>query len=365
MDEKNILHLLSSIQVGIAKKGYTGSEKTTRWLNISCPFAPYTHASKTDKNPSFGITIKDGSPSSYKCFGCNKKGRLSALPSILGGYRKKDYSAQRLWAEIAETKNAASIPLPDWENSGLTINYSNRHVDPDQTTPDSVSDAGYGPAVGLRYLRQRGLSFLDVLRLDLRYDNHSKRVLFPVYDAYDKFAGFTGRSIQAERYLHKGNPKVKDYYGLKKREVFLRLRGKQQGKKIISEGLFDYARAVSYGYLNAHAILGTAITEEKLDILIQEADPVYLFLDNDLAGWQAMFGVPDKDGKLDTQQAWAFRLYKEIPVWIVPYARSLTGEDPGGIKTKAIYDAHIKRAWFFTGKAPVDLLGDPLNTGKT
>lgn len=92
MDEKSILILLDKLKIPHYKKQYTGSTKNTRWIQVTCPFAPYTHARAVDEHPSFGITIKDNKPSAYKCLSCNLKGRLSALPSRLGGYRKQDYS---------------------------------------------------------------------------------------------------------------------------------------------------------------------------------------------------------------------------------------------------------------------------------
>lgn len=356
MNEKDIRHLLFSLKIPHAKVSYTGSAKRTRWMTISCPFAPWTHARKTDSNPSFGITIKDDKPSAYKCLACGVHGRLSGLPTRLGGYRKLDHSRLRQWAELVEMQSASSRPVPKWEDADpVAIDYSETDH---KELPDPRVRGDYPMALGISYLTKRGISYAETMQLDLRYDPAQQRILFPVYNPQDEFVGFTGRKALDKEWT-KSDPKVRDYHGLNKREVFLKLPGRRDGKKIICEGLFDFATAVRFGYRNARAILGTALTPEKIEILIAEGEPVYFFMDNDIAGWQALFGIFDKDENLETKNAWAFQLYKEIPVWIVPYRTNLKGEDPGSIPDKETYDSYIKRAWIFTGKAPLNPDGSP------
>jgi hypothetical protein len=347
MDEGNVRHLLTQLKIPHQKAKYTGSFKGGKWMTISCPFAPWTHAKHTDLNPGFGITIKDAARSNYKCLSCGMKGRLAALPSILGGYRKQDYSKLRQWAETAEFDALVNRPLPKW-NDPLAIDSNERRS---TSRPDPAVIGHYPYAIGSQYLHKRGIGLFDVLRMGIRWDAYQRRILFPVYDPDGVFCGFTGRANHDQEWT-KEYPKVRDYHGLNKREIFLGLRGKQPGKKIIVEGLFDYAKLVHFGYHNTRAILGTAMTPEKLEILIDEGEPVYLFLDNDLPGWQAMFGTFDPDENLKTENSWAFNLYRHVPVWIVPYRENLAGGDPGSIDDKQALDAQLKRAWLFTGVAP-------------
>lgn len=349
MDEKSILSLLHNLQVSLQGKSYAGSKKRTRWLNVSCPFAPFTHSKGSDNNPSFGITINDAGRSHYKCLSCGVKGRLSALPTKLGGYRKRDYTKLRHWAEMSELQAAVSRPVVDWEQASITQEEENAR---DEKLPAYNAIEGYPRAMGIPYLRERGIVWPTPLKLNLRYDSFQRRILFPCFDSKDRFRGFTGRSVLPAKRLSKENPKVRDYYGLDKRKLFLGLRGGGKGPKILVEGLFDYARLVQAGYTNTRAILGTALTPEKLDILIDEGDPVYFFMDNDLAGWNALFGTMDEDGKLDKDNSWAFNLYTEIPVWIVPYPNTFDGLDPGSILDRNV-KKHIDRAWLFTGKVPL------------
>jgi hypothetical protein len=115
------------------------------------------------------------------------------------------------------------------------------------------------------------------------------------------------------------------------------------------------------GYYGANAILGTSLTPDKIDILLRRGEPVYFFMDNDLAGWQALFGVPKKDDEdeLETSMAWAEKLYRELPVWIVPYKRRLDGTDPGGITDPKQFAWHIRNAWLYTGVPPYTDLLEP------
>jgi hypothetical protein len=215
--------------------------------------------------------------------------------------------------------------------------------------------------MGHAYLRERGITWQSSLLCDLRYDPGERRIVFPVYDRYENFVGATGRSTRKGNSSTRGSdPKVKDYYGLPKRAVFLRLPSNRHGPRIIVEGLFDYARLVGFGYRNTHAILGTAYTPEKGDILIADGEPVFFLMDNDLAGWQALFGrKEDNDGRFNTEGAWAYELYKEIPTWIVPYPVVFDGTDPGSLQAEEVRKM-LSRAWLFTGRAPLDPAGNPV-----
>jgi hypothetical protein len=357
MREEQIRHLLRGLAVSTKKVTFTGSSKSGRWLTVACPFAPWTHAKGKDSNPSFGILVNDTSRSHYKCLACGVKGRLASLPSKLGGYRKKDYSKLRLWAELAEQETRKSVPLPAWDDVAVAIDYTDA-AKPTQIN-GSVDDYPY--ALGNKYLADRGIGFLDIFRMGIRFDSYRNRVLFPVYDNSDQFCGFTGRAAENRKTWTKEHPKVRDYFGLPKRKVFLRLPSNRKGPRIIVEGLFDYARLVCFGYTNTHAILGTSPTPEKIDILLEEGEHVYFLLDNDKAGWQALFGIPDpsKDGEYNTADAWAFKLFREIPVSIIPYENDLDGLDPGSIRDPAIIKNMLDRAWLFNGKVPLNEYDEP------
>lgn len=355
MNEKDVRYLLFQLGVPTNRVSFTGNRKNGRWMNVSCPFAPYTHAKGKDENPSFGITIKDDGHSHYKCLSCGVKGRLANIPSRLGGYRGIAYDELTRWAQVTELQTSIGRPLPSWDAEAAHVEQTE---DETHTRPPRSAIQRYPRALGIRYLRERGIVWPTPLSLDLRYDDYQHRILFPCYDNYGRFAGFTGRSILPESSLSKRNPKVRDYFGLDKRELFLGLPKLAAGRRVLSEGLFDYAALVQSGFRASRAILGTSLTEQKVRILIEEGEPVYFFMDNDLAGWQALFGVFDEDMELETKNAWAWRLYKEIPVWIVPYPAPFDGTDPGSL-TKRQLEKAISKAWLFTGRVPMNSMDEP------
>ena len=390
MNEQDILAFLPTVQVPVGRPTYTGSTNSVRWMTISCPFAPWTHQKRTDNNPSFGITINPDGRSYYKCLSCGLKGSLPAMATRLGGYRKKDYSKQRRWAEQVEMQAAIARPVPDWEE---TVDATD-HAEARTAKGDRYNRLQQYPRIGRHpYLWQRGIYWPTPYTLDLRYDERQERILFPVYGHDGSLAGFTGRDALGGTATGRSErPKVKDYHGLRKREVFLGLPPSTRNRllrvgaegtsgaastcsmarrhdrallwrrlrqrQIIVEGLFDYANLVQAGFPATRAILGTALTPEKIDILVSEGEPVYFFMDNDIAGWQALFGTFGPDGDLEQEQAWAYQLYQEIPVWIVPYAQSLAGEDPASLSRYQIQEA-VSSAWLFTGKAPLTAFGEP------
>jgi hypothetical protein len=287
------------------------------------------------------------------------KGAVPTLASKLGGYRKKEYKKQRIWAEQVEMQIASTRPVPDWEDQP----FEDARNEATHNIPDASLLESYNRLYAHPYLSGRGIRYPYPALLGLRFDAFQQRILFPCYDEEGRFRGFTGRSILPEKRLDKKNPKVRDYFGLNKRELLLglpkHLSENRPGPKLIVEGLFDYARLVSFGYFSSKAILGTSLTDEKVDILLSSQEPVMLFMDNDLAGWQAAFGLFDEEDNHDTSNAWAYRLYKEIPVWIVPYKqRKLNGQDPGSLTREEVQES-IEHAWLFTGKVPTDELGTP------
>jgi hypothetical protein len=159
------------------------------------------------------------------------------------------------------------------------------------------------------------------------------------------------------KFITKGkgrNPKSRDYLGLQKERVFLFNRRFTTADRIVLvEGPFDYARLVQAGFRGAHAILGTALTDYKIDILLSYNRPVYLFLDNDAAGDAATFGVVNNQTGLreSPHSAWANRLVEHVPVWVCGYPTAAEQEgrnDPDSLTIHEIRKS-IKEAWLYTG----------------
>jgi hypothetical protein len=337
---QDIKYVLASLGVP-HKNGHV----TKKFFNVSCPFAPYYHASGKDTNPSFGISYSEASNkrSYYNCFSCGQKGSFAVLPAKLGALRKKDYSALVAEAERLEYA-AVSRSFVSWDAD-------NEHTEQAKKIKEDSKQKSktYSSALGLRYLRKRGYTWIDAWRLGLQYDEFQQRVLFPVFDRNLSLHGYTGRLIRDS--TDKKNPKTRDYHGLQKENYFLfnplfyKNRSKQ--KLVLVEGAFDYARGQQAGYIGTHANLGTAHTEPKLSWITGLGRPVYLFFDNDLAGISAMYGKFNRQSlKFDDSNGWAPLLATHIPVWVCQYP-STASKDPDSLTVQEFRLA-VKRAVLYT-----------------
>lgn len=346
----SVKHILHGLGVPLTPSGVSGS-----WFNITCPFAQWYHKEGVDRNPSFGISFDETGEarSYYKCWSCGQKGGLSLLPAKLGVLRKKDYSELVQEAERMEYAEVGTPKAPEWDDT---------HAKKEEVT--KKNHLGYfGSAMSHPYLRNRGYTWRDAWRLGLRYDVIQHRVLFPVFNNRLQLEGYTGRSTMPARFLTKGsgdNPKSRDYGGLDKRRLFLfnpryYKKAKPSERLILVEGPFDYARGQQAGFVGTHGILGTALTEWKLNYLIELGRPVFLFMDNDEAGDAAMFGALNREEgyRQSVHLAWAYMLYQHVPVWICQYPQSAIDDernDPDSLTVNEFRLA-VEQAKIYTGNS--------------
>jgi hypothetical protein len=344
MKLENVEKLLQDLEIPLHPRETSGV-----FVNFQCPFAPFYHKKGIDSHPSFGISVSPEKRSYYTCFSCQQKGSLALLPAKLGKLRGVDYKDLIDWAERAEFSDIGSIVVPEWDEQNPSKVVNERAAKKEITT--------FGSAIGHPYLKKRGYSWYDAVKLDLQFDEAQQRILFPVYNNRLQLEGYTGRSVMPDRLITKGkgtNPKSRDYFGLQKERLFLynrRFNGSQ--RIILVEGPFDYARLVQAGYYGAHAILGTALTDYKINLLLELNKPVFLFLDNDAAGDAATFGVVNNQTHLreNTHLSWANRLVDQLPVWICQYPKSAEIEgrnDPDSLTIQEIKNA-VQNAWLYTG----------------
>ena len=345
MKLENVEKLLQSLEIPLHPREISGV-----FANFQCPFAPFYHKKGIDSHPSFGISFSPEKRSYYTCFSCQQKGSLALLPAKLGKLRGVDYRELIEWAERAEFTDIGSIVVPEWDDSAVGGKVVNERTKSQEITR-------FGSAVGHPYLKKRGYSWYDAVKLDLQFDEAQQRILFPVHNNRLQLQGYTGRSVLPDRFITKGkgtNPKSRDYFGLQKERLFLfnrRFNGTQ--RVILVEGPFDYARLVQAGYYGAHAILGTALTDHKIALLLELNKPVFLFLDNDAAGDAATFGVVNIQTGLreNPHLGWANRLVEHLPVWICQYPKSAELEgrnDPDSLTVQDIRYA-VQNAWLYHG----------------
>ncbi len=280
------------------------------WVMTQCPFAPYTHSRGSDRNPSFGVSVKEDSESNYHCFTCKMKGRLHGLPQRLA-----KVSEDEGWLEYQQEIPADETlggPLPTWENR-------KRKKKQDKVTVLDHSYLHLYDKVGDHpYLKARGISAEAAAMMDLRVDpdDHGvERILFPGFTAKGEFVGYTGRAITDAQ------PKVRDYHGFPKRLILLGIeRIDRKQPLVLVEGLFDYANLKQHGY-SAVASMHANLTDQQAVILKRLGLPVIVMYDKDKAG-------------MDGREEVAKKLGKHLPLMKVKYPKGIN--DPGELTKNQI-----------------------------
>jgi len=168
---------------------------------------------------------------------------------------------------------------------------------------------GYAPSDrhGLtQYLTQQGAN-IEVLveaGLSIRpddgraaYDRFRDRVMFPIHDARGRVIGFGGRALSADvpaKYLN--SPETPVFHKGSVLYNFHRARQPAYDTKqvLVTEGYMDVIGLAQAGFDATVAPLGTAITEQQLELLWRLTPEPIMCLDGDAAGLRAAYRVIDR-----------------------------------------------------------------------
>ncbi|MEW6255644.1 MAG: DNA primase [Pseudomonadota bacterium] len=183
-----------------------------------------------------------------------------------------------------------------------------------------LSDRGLGPATQKRFrigygapdrfhlkeaLGKAGISVPDMVEAGLLvagegiavpYDRFRDRVIFPITDLKGRVVGFGGRALEKDvqaKYLN--SPETPLFHkGSLLYNGFSARAATHKGARLIAvEGYVDVIAMVEAGFEGAVAPLGTALTEDQLQLLWRMADEPTLLFDGDKAGRRAAFRAID------------------------------------------------------------------------
>ena len=128
------------------------------------------------------------------------------------------------------------------------------------------------------------------------YDTFRGRIMFPIRDARGRAIAFGGRAMDPNdnaKYLNSPETELFD----KGRSLFnvgpARTAAGKGHKLVVAEGYMDVIALASYGFDAAVAPLGTAITENQLQMLWRIAPEPIIALDGDTAGLRAAMRLID------------------------------------------------------------------------
>ncbi len=129
------------------------------------------------------------------------------------------------------------------------------------------------------------------------YDRFRERITFPVRDARGRVLGFGARAMRAEQGAKYVNSAEGELY--RKSETLYgidRARGAiaKAGRAVVVEGYTDVLALHQAGVEEAVGVMGTAITEQQVQMLSGQIGEVVLALDADRAGQEAMLRAQRK-----------------------------------------------------------------------
>lgn len=155
------------------------------------------------------------------------------------------------------------------------------------------------------YLTGRGVEAQKILDCGLArpsqkggnpYDTFRNRIIFPIRDARGRCIAFGGRAMDpgdSAKYLNSPDTELFD----KSRTLYNIAPAREAAGKgaplIVAEGYMDVIALAQAGFGAAVAPLGTAVTEEQLQMLWRMADEPVIALDGDKAGLRAAWRVID------------------------------------------------------------------------
>lgn len=267
--------------MGLPPRGFTGT-----WVQASCPFTE-KHSGGRDKHPSFGVSV--GPQSFYNCFTCHSKGPFKDLPQHVqmdGNDRAKLLEEFQLAEAVGVEIDPESYEAFNEEIPSL----------PEQVYGDLFPPVGEVPAA-LTYCESRDIGEDTCDRLGLGVWPEETRIMFPIRGFDGQLYGYQGRA-----YTDGQKPKTWNTEGLQKACHLLGAEHADLEKPtVLVEGLFAYAAFHEFDIphtmdVNVMAILGSQLSVEQADMLVQLNKPVCFFLDGDKAGRTGVWGDDKKEG---------------------------------------------------------------------
>ena len=283
-----------------------------------CPF-------HNEKTPSFTINLDKNS---FNCFGCGVSGDIFSY--VMEKYKIDFKEALKILANEAgvDLKNTSfSSSKISTENKAkylqimnLISNFYNENLKKNYLTNEYIANffksknidaetiekfqLGYSEDfLGvIKFLYKKG--FDDKILTDLNifkensnnkiFDVYSKRIVFPIKDKLNNTIGFGGRILEGTgpKYINSSeNEFFKKRFLLYNMNNLKNIKSKQH-KLFIVEGYTDVIAMDKAGY-NSVAPLGTAVSQEQLDLAWQYNNEPIIFFDGDKAGKHASFRVLD------------------------------------------------------------------------
>lgn len=303
-DQNLIRKIRESVDIVEFIGRYIPLEKKGKGYFGLCPF-------HNDNNPSLSVSREK---QIFKCFVCGEKGNVfnflmrfknMSFPDVVrqignevgisvGNDFKAKPDKNKTYYDIYDIANKFfQNNLLSSEGAKAREYLKNRQLD-----METIKEFQIGLALTERdsltkLLTKKGydLKTLDALGLTTNdNDAYVKRIIFPLYNTNGQVNGFAGRIYNGEninKYLN-----TKETAIFKKGEnIYNYHRANEEVRKvkfvILMEGFMAVIRAHTIGVRNCIATMGTALTNDQINLIKRLSLNVYLCLDGDNAGINA------------------------------------------------------------------------------
>lgn len=280
-----------------------------REFKACCPF-------HNEKTPSFTINDEKGF---YHCFGCSAHGDairwmtdqrglsfMDAIKELADEAGMEVPAADPRAAQRAEKANNlydVMTAAQDWfvdELNGLEGTQARTYLENRGFTRKTIDEFGFGFAPDSRAKLKRALSRFEIpmlveagllIAVDDKepYDRFRGRLMIPIRDSRGRVIAFGGRILGdgEPKYLNSPDTPLFDkgrtLYNLDKCSPAAR----KTGRVIVVEGYMDVIAIAQAGFADAVAPLGTALTEQQIQMLWRMTEKPLLCFDGDSAGQKA------------------------------------------------------------------------------
>jgi len=283
--------------------------KTGRTLTGLCPF-------HNEKTPSFHVNPER---QAWKCFGCGEGGDVFSFVQKFDNLTFRE-ALEQLARKVGVTLERSEQSARRHSEKELLIRANNIACDFFRQTLGKSTKAqdylarrglaqttvekyklGYAPESWdelLNYLNRQKVSPADAVKAGLIiarenstgfYDRFRDRLMFPILDTSERIVAFGGRALGDDPAKYLNSPetplflKNKTLYGLN----IARRAIPTQDRVIVVEGYMDAISAQEAGFENTVATMGTALTEEHVNLIARFTKNVTLCFDADSAGMAA------------------------------------------------------------------------------
>jgi DNA primase len=270
-----------------------------------CPF-------HDERTPSFTVS---SDKQFYHCFGCGAHGTAIGFVMAHDGLEFPaaiEELASMAGLEVPHEAGAQPVKKHDrlYQALGAAQAWFRRQLGASEPARQYLKDRGFDKATvdefgigwapdawqGLTdHLKAEGFSETELEQAGLvtlkngrASDKFRGRVMFPIHDRRGRVIAFGGRIIGDGQPKYMNSPETPVFHkGRELYRLFQVRRGGLPARLLVVEGYMDAAALYQYGFTDAVATLGTAVTPDHLDALFKASPLVVFCFDGDRAGRQA------------------------------------------------------------------------------